>query len=106
MYANVEKKNKIKYAKFLCKNWTREGVSNNLKENKSFILESSGKKFSSISGQELYIWPASNPETSAPKEICKITKSIKKCIRKYWIILFFTGRLILLYDKQFQKRRI
>tara|TARA_S200000501_G_scaffold225056_1_gene210969 strand:+ start:504 stop:680 length:177 start_codon:yes stop_codon:yes gene_type:complete len=46
-------------------------------KNISFNLLSSGKKVEPIKGQELYIFPASMPETNAPNVICKKIKKRK-----------------------------
>ena len=57
------------YAVILCVNCNKEGFSNIENLNRSLYKESSGKKLPFISGQVLYILPASKPETKAPKEI-------------------------------------
>ena len=51
-------------------NWTKEGSLKAEIFNKFTILLSFGKKVFPISGQELYIFPASIPETNAPIIIC------------------------------------
>ena len=73
---------KIAYAVVLCKNCNKEGFSNIENLNKSSYKESSGKKTSFISGQVLYILPASKPETKAPKEIWKIISRKNNFIRQ------------------------
>ena len=50
-------------------NWTREGSLNAFIENNSIYLLSSGKYVDPIKGHELYIFPASMPETNAPNDI-------------------------------------
>ena len=60
------------YAVVLCTNCNKEGFSNIESLKKSLYKESSGKKLPFISGQVLYILPASKPETKAPKEIWEI----------------------------------